>query len=309
METYCETVFKEQEIKMKKNTATFQNPQHLVTVEWLYEQLDDPNIRIYDCTAHLLPHTIKSYMVGSGREDYNKAHIPGAGFLDLQEELSDNDSDFRFTFPTPEHFAGVVGAHGLGDNHEIILYSTPSPQWATRIWWMLRTLGFENAKVLDGGLIRWLQKDYPTSTIPAKYPPSTFTPKLQPSLIVKKAEVEKAIGDETICTINALSNDQHRAFGGKVYGRPGRIAQSTNLPTVDLIDPGTNMFLPPDEISKRFSQIGADKAERILTYCGGGIAASATAMLLIMLGHENVGLYDNSMSEWANDENLPMETG
>ena len=95
----------------------------------------------------------------------------------------------------------------------------------------------------------------------------------------------------------------------QIYGRPGRISKSENVPTSGLINPDTNMFLSPGEIAQMFQDIGADKADRVLTYCGGGIAASATAMLLFMLGYENVGLYDNSMSEWANDESLPMETG
>ena len=153
------------------NNNSFTSPQYLVTAEWLVEKLQDTNLRIYDCTAHLLPHPKETYTIGSGRSDYDKAHIPGADFLDLQEELSDRDSKFRFTFPKAEDFAKAVGKKGLGSNNTIILYSTTSPQWATRIWWMLRAFGFYNAKVLDGGLIRWKQQGYPTlnraRTIPA----------------------------------------------------------------------------------------------------------------------------------------------
>ena len=291
------------------NNNNFAHPQYLVTSEWLVEKLQDNNLRIYDCTAHLLPHPTETYTIGSGRSDYDKAHIPGADFLDLQEELSDRDSRFRFTFPKAEDFAVAVGKKGLGNNNTIILYSTTSPQWATRIWWMLRAFGFYNAKVLDGGLVRWKQQGYPTSTEPAQYPYTTFIANLQDGLIADKDEVQNAVNDQTVCTINALSRAQHTASGGTVYGRPGRISNSENVPTSSLVNPDTNMFLSPREISQKFSEIGADKADRVLTYCGGGIAASATAMLLVMLGYENVGLYDNSMSEWANNPDLPMETG
>ena len=294
---------------MAKGNDNFKHPQYLVTVEWLFDNLQDTNLRIYDCTAHLLPHPTKTYTVGSGRDDYNKAHIPGADFLDLQEELSDKNSELRFTFPRGEDFAAAVSKKGLGDTNTVILYSTTSPQWATRIWWMLKTFGFDNAKVLDGGLIHWQQKGYPVSTKPARYLPTTFTPNLQPGFIANKDEVQKAIDDHCVCTINALSKAQHTATGGTIYGRPGRISKSENVPTSSLVNLDTNMFLSPNEIAQKFQDVGVDKAERILTYCGGGIAASATAMLLFMLGYENVGLYDNSMSEWANDESLPMETG
>ena len=291
------------------NNNNFAHPQYLVTSEWLVEKLQDNNLRIYDCTAHLLPHPTETYTIGSGRSDYDKAHIPGADFLDLQEELSDRDSRYRFTFPKAEDFAAAVGKKGLGNNNTIILYSTTSPQWATRIWWMLRAFGFYNAKVLDGGLIRWKQQGYPTSTEPAQYAHTTFMANLQDGLIADKDEVQNAVNDQTVCTVNALSRAQHTASGGAVYGRPGRISNSENVPTSSLVNPDTHMFLSPREISQKFSEIGADKADRVLTYCGGGIAASATAMLLVMLGYENVGLYDNSMSEWANKPDLPMETG
>ena len=89
---------------------------------------------------------------------------------------------------------------------------------------------------------------------------------------------------------------------------PGRIKGSVNLPAAHLLDPATNEFLPPAELRRRFEAVGAfDK--RVITYCGGGIAASADALALVMLGHPAVKLYDASMSEWATDPSLPMETG
>ena len=286
----------------------FKYPEFLVDTDWLAEHLDDPGIRIYDCTTHLLPHPTQAYTVGSGREDYDMGHIPGADFLDLQEELSDPASKFRFTFPSPALFAAAVAGHGLGDDATVVLYSTTSPQWASRVWWMLRAFGFDNARVLDGGFVKWSKEGRPVSTSPASYPPDSFTPRPRDGLIVQKDEMLVAINDGAVCTINALSREQH-AGGGRAYGRLGRIAGSSNVPTAELLDPETNAFLPASQIAAHFAGVGADKSERVLTYCGGGIAASATALLLVMLGHENVGLYDNSMSEWSNDESLPMESG
>ncbi|MBH68143.1 MAG: hypothetical protein CMM58_07310 [Rhodospirillaceae bacterium] len=290
-------------------TIRFKHPEFLVESDWLKKHLEDTNIRIYDCTTHLLPHPTKAYTIGSGRDDYEKAHIPGADFLDLQGELSDNNSKFRFTLPSPQDFARAMGSHGLGNSNLAILYSTTSPQWATRIWWMLRAFGFDSARVLDGGLINWIQRGYPTSTRPSQYTPEVFTPTPKAGLIAGKEEVKMGIDDNNTCIVNALSHDQHTAKGGRVYGRPGRITNSVNVPTVELIDSSTNMFLPPDEIAKKFNSVGLNTADRVLTYCGGGIAASTTAMLLTMLGYDNVGLYDNSLSEWAADKNLPMEIG
>jgi thiosulfate/3-mercaptopyruvate sulfurtransferase len=123
-----------------------------------------------------------------------------------------------------------------------------------------------------------------------------------------KNDVLAVIGDGAVCTINALQAPQHVGTGGNTYGRPGRIAGSVNVPTVGLVDPATNTFLPPDQLRAQFDAVHAfDK--KVITYCGGGIAASATAHALVMLGHPDVRLYDASMSEWAIDETLPMEVG
>jgi thiosulfate/3-mercaptopyruvate sulfurtransferase len=114
-----------------------------------------------------------------------------------------------------------------------------------------------------------------------------------------------AMGDASICTLNALMPAQ---YSGGTYGRPGHIPGSVAVPAAHLLDPTTNTFLPADELRVRLGAVGAlDRP--VIAYCGGGIAASADALALVMLGHENVKIYDASLSEWAKDESLPMETG
>jgi thiosulfate/3-mercaptopyruvate sulfurtransferase len=98
-----------------------------------------------------------------------------------------------------------------------------------------------------------------------------------------KDEVLAAIGDGAVCMINALPEDQHRFTSGIHYGRPGHIKGSVNLPSGDLFDPETNEFLPASELRRRFERVGAF-SKRVITYCGGGAAASADAMALVMLG-------------------------
>jgi thiosulfate/3-mercaptopyruvate sulfurtransferase len=107
--------------------------------------------------------------------------------------------------------------------------------------------------------------------------------------------------------VNALSEEQHRGTGGVTYGRPGRIPGSRNVPARDLVDPKTHAYLGPEELRARVSERGALEADRVITYCGGGIAASSVALVLASLGHERVAIYDASLSEWAADPTLPME--
>jgi thiosulfate/3-mercaptopyruvate sulfurtransferase len=289
----------------------FAHPEFLVETDWLAAHLGDPNLVVLDGTVHLIPDPKITYTVKSGREDFEKGHIPGAQFTDLQADLSDNTgTKLRFMRPSAEVFAASMGRYGVGPDSKVVLYSTANPQWASRIWWLLRTFGFDNAAVLNGGYKKWVAEGRAVETGPGKArAKANFVVKEdRGDLMVGKEEVLAAIGDGGGCTINALQAVQHAGTGGNVYGRPGRIAGSVNVPTAGLVDPDTGLFLDADALRAKFDAVGAfDK--RVITYCGGGIAASATALALVMLGHPDVRLYDASMSEWANDPSLPMEVG
>jgi len=287
----------------------FTHPEFLIDTDALERQLGDPNLRVFDCTTILIPDPKTTYQAVPARADFEKGHIPGAQFIDLQADLSDKNHRLRFMLPSAEDFAAAMSRFGVGEGTRIVLYSTTTPQWATRVWWLLRVFGFDKAAVLDGGWQKWSREGRPVETGAARpRPPGHFIVKEQRPLMVGKAEVQHAIGDRAVCTLNALAPEQHAGTGGNTYGRPGRIKESVNLPAAQLIDLATNAFLPAAELRRRFEGVGAFGKE-VITYCGGGIAASADAFALVMLGHPDVKLYDASMSEWATDPTLPMETG
>jgi thiosulfate/3-mercaptopyruvate sulfurtransferase len=293
----------------EEDMAGYAHPEYLVETDWLNDHLEDPGLRIYDCTTHLIPDPDKVYAVKSGEEDYLAGHIPGSGYLDLQGELSERSSDLRFTLPSPEQFAAAVSAKGLGDGCRVVLYSTGTAWWATRIWWMLRTFGFDNAAVLNGGWQKWTAEGRPVSQAPATYPPATFSPRPRMQLIADKARVLAAIDDAGTVVINALTERQHRGESGTHYGRPGRIAGSVCVPALEIVNRETNTFLDADALAARFEAAGAGPGKAVINYCGGGIAASATSFALALIGREDVALYDNSLSEWVRDDALPMQTG
>jgi thiosulfate/3-mercaptopyruvate sulfurtransferase len=286
----------------------FAHPEFLIDTETLARELSDPNLRVFDCTTNLIPNPKTTYQAVPARADFEKGHIPGAQFIDLQADFSDSSQRLRFMLPSAEAFAAAMSRFGVGAGSRVVLYSTANPWWATRVWWLLRVFGFDDAAVLNGGWQKWAREGLPVETGQAKpRPPGHFVVREQRPLMVGKDEVLRAIGDGGVCTLNALAPEQHAGSGGNSYGRPGRIKGSVNLPAAHLLDPATNEFLPPAELRRRFEAVGAfDK--QVITYCGGGIAASADALALVMLGHPNVRLYDASMSEWAVDPSLPMET-
>src|SRR6185369_11543279 len=106
-----------------------------------------------------------------------------------------------------------------------------------------------------------------------------------------------------------LTGEQHRGTAGVAYSRPGRIAGSANVPARELVDPETHAYLPLPILREKFAASGALDAGRVIAYCGAGIAASSDAFVLTLLGRPDVAVYDASLSEWAADPSLPMETG
>jgi len=283
-------------------------PEAVVSTQWLEDNLADPSLRIFDCTTylHYETGTGRPYTVVSGRADYDAGHIPGSAFIDLQGELSDKDSPYRFTLLPPDELAARFGRLGIGEGTRAILYTRDTIQWSTRIWWMLRYIGFDNAAILDGGWTKWALENRPVSTRPVTYPSARCVARPRPAVFVGKEAVKAAIGDRAVCTINALSPDLHSGENPR-YGRPGRIPGSVNVPARALLDPKTLVLPPAEEAARVFAAVGADPSKRSIVYCGGGIAATLDAFLLHQLGHKDVTVYDNSMSEWARDETLPIE--
>src|SRR5262249_6931648 len=155
--------------------------------------------------------------------------------------------------------------------------------WAARVWWMLRAVGFDRAGVLNGGWKKWTLEGRPTSTEPCAYPSARFVARPRPELFVGKEAVLAGPGERATCVPNARSPEQHRGTGGVAYERPGRIAGTSNVPARELVDPATHAYLAPDVLRRRFTDAGALDAGRVITYCGGGIAASSDAFVLALL--------------------------
>jgi thiosulfate/3-mercaptopyruvate sulfurtransferase len=157
-------------------TMRYAHPDAIVDTQWLADNLRDPSLRVFDCTTYLRYETGtgRPYRVESGRADYDKGHIPGSAFLDLQGELSDDSARFNFTMPALDDLAARFVAKGIGEGTRAVLYSRGSMQWVTRVWWMLRAVGFDHAGVLDGGFGKWSAEGRPTETAETRYPPATL---------------------------------------------------------------------------------------------------------------------------------------
>lgn len=278
----------------------------LVTTDWLEAELGAPDLRVLDCMVflHPLPDGSNS-RAESGRAAWTAGHIPGSAFVDLIDEVSDVSSSWRFALPSAKQFATALSQVGVGEGTRVVVYCRDHNVRAARLWWMLRAYGFDRAAVLDGGWVKWTREKRPVSTEPCRYAPAKFVANLRAGLFVDKDAVRATIGDPSTRLINALSLEQHRGTGGVHYGRRGSIAGSVCVPARSLTVPETHAYLPLDRLRAAFEATGALDRERVITYCGGGIAACSDAFVLHRLGMD-IAVYALSMQEWAADPNCPM---
>lgn len=290
--------------EFKMRVSEMDTLQPLVEPQWLEEHLGDPDLRVLDATVQIKLWPFPR--IKSGRRGYKRSHIPGAAFADLLE-ISDPDApSYTFTIPDAERFAHHMGRLGVGDGVRVVLYDARENMWAARLWWLLRTYGFDDAAVLNGGWKAWRHEGRPTTSGPCAYPPATFIPRPRAGLIADKEEVLSAITDTATCIVSALGRRQHRGKRNE-YGRRGHIPGARNVTAWEILDRKTMRYRPIDELRELFQPIL--EAQRVITYCGGGIASSSDAFILHLLGHQNIAVYDAGLIEWCADRDLPLELG
>jgi len=273
--------------------------ESLVSAEWLQEHLDDPDLVVLDTTVQIDFDENGALLVSSGRDGFDLGHIPTADFADLTSDLVDTASPYPYAIPAPEKFAAAMSALGVGDNTRVVLYASNYSAWAARVWWMLRWIGYDNAAVLDGGLNAWTSAGYPLSTDKTNSVSESLSVSLRPDLIAERDEVFSAINNDSVVLIDAMPAEHFR--GEMVmYGRAGHIPTAINIPTVFAED---GRFLSEKTLKELHP---LDRDTRVITYCGGGISASANAFAMYRLGFTDIAVYMNSLDEWAADPENPL---
>lgn len=282
-------------------------PSPLVSTAWLAQHLDDPALRLFDATAGATT-APGGAEPQPARTVFEAAHIPGARYLDLKNELSDAAAPLDFTRLAPEVAAAAFAQLGVGADATVVVYSTSTYGWATRVWWLLNDLGFRRVAVLDGGLAKWIAEGRPTVTGPqAAYPPAVaFTPVVQ-GLFADLPDVSAALADSGATLVNALSPDHFSGAVAGPHGRRGRIPGSLSLPAGSLVAAADNSLKPLDVLKAELAAKGIPEDGEVIAYCGSGIAATLDAFVLKALGHDKVRVYDGSLSEWSKDPERALE--
>lgn len=277
----------------------------LVSVDWLAQHLQDPDLRVFDATVQVSKFLFVPFLRSGGR-DWRGGHIPRSAFADLFA-INDTTAPKRsFRFPSAQHFAATIGALGIGNEHRVILYDRRQNMWAARLWWMLRVFGHDEAAILDGGWGAWKAAGRATCQQPCGYDPATFVARPRLELVVGKDEVLAAMADARVCLVNALGRRQHRGEVNE-YGRRGHIPGSRNVTAWEILDRETGCYRPLPQLREKVGAIL--DADRVIAYCGAGAASASLANVLVRLGHPNVAIYSAGLMEWCADRTLPLEVG
>ena len=277
----------------------------LVSTQWLADHLGSEQLVVLDATV--LTATLPSGRTGfvSGHESYViNGHLPGAVFADVIEDLSDPEGTYPFTRPAADAFAIAVGALGIDNDTTVVVYDGALGQWAARVWWLFRAAGYDRVAVLDGGLKKWTTEARELEHGHVEPAPTVFTVVERPELWVTKADVAAIVNGDAagglVCGIPP------KEFTGEQpsRARAGHIPGSLSVPAARLVDRDTNALVGTEQLRATFAPVLED--DRVITYCNGGIVAAADALVLTLLGHRNVALYDGSLNEWTADDSAPL---
>ncbi|MGN6206715.1 sulfurtransferase [Humibacter sp.] len=287
--------------------------RHLVSTEELAQLLDqderEARLVVVDATVVQVQGFDGHPAYVTGHEQYLVGgHIPGAVFADLLEEFSDAQGPFGFARPDADRFAR--GAVGLGVDADtfVVVYDDSVGQWAARLWWLFRSFGHECVAVLDGGLRKWAAEERPLEIGHVTPTPSSgYVAAEGEGFWVDKERVLRAVtGQQPALLVCGLPP---REFTGESGHRPrlGHIPGSVSAPASRLVDRATNALLPDDALRALLADAVASP-DPVVAYCAGGVAASADALALAVLGRDDVAVYDGSLNEWAADPDAPLET-
>lgn len=279
------------------------DPQTLVSTEWLAAHLKDPDLRILDA-SWFMPDAGRD-----GRQDYDAAHIPGARFFDI-DEVSDHRSELPHMVPSVEKFMSRMRKMGVGDGHQIVVYDGMGLFSAARVWWLFRLMGKTDIAVLDGGFPKWQAERRPIEDMPPIVRDRHMTVTRQNQMVKDVTQVAAAskLGDYEIVDARAPERFRGEAPEPREGLRSGHIPNSRNVFFRDLLAADGTMKTP-DAMTQVFKDAGVDLAKPAILSCGSGVTASVLALAMERMGKTDHAVYDGSWSEWGTFDDLPIATG
>jgi len=281
------------------NDRGYAHPEVLVTTEWVAEHLNDPNVRIVESNEDPLL--------------YATGHIPGAVEVDWTRDL--NDQVLR-DYIGQEQFEALMSRIGVTPEMTVVFYGDKSNWWATYAFWVFKLFGHKDARVMDGGRLKWVQEGRPMTTEVPSYPPTVY--KAQP----RDDRTDRAFRDQVLEHVRAglplVDVRSPEEFRGELLHMPGmpnegalrggHIPGAKNVPWSRAVREDST-FKSADELRQIYEQEqGLRPTDDVIAYCRIGERSSHTWFVLkYLLGYDQVRNYDGSWTEWGNLIGVPIE--
>ena len=278
--------------------------KYLIDVDELRPKLAQPAWRVVDCRFDLM-------QPAKGYEDYGRGHILGACYANLDNDLAGpiNDSTGRHPLPPVTKFADTLGAWGIDNSSQVVVYDAGSGAIAARLWWMLKWVGHEQVAVLNGGFAAWQDAGFEVSDSVESIAASSFRTAANPDLIISTAGLEEAmLAGNAPPVVDARDSAR---FAGKIEpidSVAGHVPGALNHPFSESID-AKGTWKNQQELRNGWSGVlGADTDLSWICMCGSGVTACHLALSAGLAGYCPPRLYVGSWSEWIQDPGRPVAT-
>jgi thiosulfate/3-mercaptopyruvate sulfurtransferase len=278
----------------------------IVTTAWLDEHREGSDIVLADVRW-------KPNEVRAGLNAFCEGHVPGAVFVDLDDDLSDRSDLSRGRHPLPEAsvFCQRMAELGIGADTTVIAYDDVSGGLAGRLWWMLRWVGHENVAILDGGYGKWCREGRSVEqgkSVEPKLHPRPIVPRLNDDMVLAtKDAVRNALADGWVL-LDARAGERFRGEVEPIDLHAGHIPGAVSAPFMGNLS-GDKTFLSAGDLRRRFESMGIGEGDRVACSCGSGITACHDIIAMVLAGFSMPRLYPGSWSEWSVDPDMPTATG
>jgi thiosulfate/3-mercaptopyruvate sulfurtransferase len=276
--------------------ATDQSNTHVVSVDWLHQHLNHPQLVVIDCRFSLTDPL-------QGHQQYESGHIPGAYFLDLNRDLSGPVALHGGRHPLPDTTQlaatlsrfGVYSANGHSSSW-VIVYDDSRFAFAARLWWLLRYMGHDQVAVLDGGLTAWQTAGYPVTQEVSLARSGNFVPRLRSDWVVDLETVRQRKDCPSVVLIDSREGDRYRGEREPIDPIAGHIPGAVNYPWQEVTDAQGHMRSVLEQ-QQHWASLPHHR-ERIV-YCGSGVTACVNLLSLEVAGLPHSQLYVGSWSDWC----------
>jgi thiosulfate/3-mercaptopyruvate sulfurtransferase len=275
----------------------FDRPEFLVDTGWLAEHLGRPEVRVLD---------VRWRPDGSGASVHAAGHIPGAAHIDWRTELVDPGDGGTLLLAGPDQVATAATRAGIGDGSTVVVYDDSQGLYAARAWWSLRVYGFDSIRVLDGGFPAWSEEGRAISNAAAGTAPATFTPRTNVRLRLTTSDVRGLVGSPDVLLLDARAPAEYHGYEGNTR-RLGHIPGAVNVPVGAMSRPGSQRLRDGSELREILHRANVSRGRRMICYDGSGVAAAKLALVLTLVGHDDVAVYDGGWTEWGDRLDLPVE--